>query len=448
MKPVLRFALTLLALIALASAGPGAQSAATQKPPDPRPAAPAEAAATQKPAETPQELPDEAKAFNTAMAEKNPLKRVELLEKFIADNPKATSTLLSTAKSQVSSSLLAALKDARAKYQTVIDTELEDAKKTADTRPMYSTYNNIASRLANAGVYSEEAEDLARKGLAGMDERTYFENRKKQYDRSLATYEKILAAYEKQTTAAKGGKPAAAPAGQPESGTIAVTAGGAAAVSSGGTGPAAPAAPAAPAGARGGTPGATAGPNYRFATKDGVMQASLAPPRPAPSTPATPPAPRAPTKPTMPTDEEMRTALKSERASAQATLGQILMKRGKADEGQMVLREAYAAKPAASTRATIARALYDSAKKAGNDNDQLEYLTVLVLAGRPTADELKDLDAVYRKTHNGSADGMESMLDARWRRDNVRFAVTPYSRPANVKPTGRTVLAEVFPGAG
>ncbi len=445
MKPVLRFASALLALIALASAGPGARSAATQKPPEPKPAAPAEAAAAQKPAETPQELPDEAKAFNAAMAEKNSLKRVELLEKFIADNPKATSSLLSMAKSQVSSSLLAALKEARAKYQTVIDTELEDAKKTAETRPMYSTYNNIASRLVNAGVFSEEAEDLARKGLAGMDERTYAENRKRQYERALSTYEKNLAAYEKQTAAAKDGKPAAAPAGQPDSGTFAVTAGGAAAVMSGGT---APAAAAAPAGARGGTPEATAGPNYRFATKDGVMQASLAPPRPAPSTPATPPAPRAPTKPTMPTDEEMRAALKSERASAQATLGQILMKRGKADEGQMVLKEAYAAKPPASARATIARALYDSARKAGNDNDQLEYLTVLALAGRPTADELKDLDAVYRKTHNGSVDGLESMLDARWRRDNVRFAVTPYTRPASTKPTGRTVLAEVFPGSG
>ena len=128
MKHVLRFTLALLALVALAVAMPGAQSAA-QKPPDPKAADQAPAAATQKPAETPQELPDEAKAFNTAMAEKNPLKRVELLEKYIADNPKATAMLLSMARSNVQTSLLAALKDVSARYQKVIDTELEDGEE-------------------------------------------------------------------------------------------------------------------------------------------------------------------------------------------------------------------------------------------------------------------------------------------------------------------------------
>ncbi len=414
MKHAIRSTLALLALLAITAAGPGAQTVAPQKPLDPKAADQAAPAATQTPAEAPQELPDEAKAFNTAMAEKNPLKKVELLEKFIADNPKANQSLLGRARSQVQTSLLDAMKDAGSRYQKIIDTELADAKKTTDTRPMYSTYNSIASRLATAGVYSDDAEDMARKGLAGMDERTYFENRKRAYDRSLA-------AYEKQAANWKDGKYIAPPAG---------------------------ASPVAPAGARGGGPGVASGPNYRFVTKDGITQASIAPPRPALATPATPPAPRPPTKPTMPTDEEMRTALRSERASAQATLGQILMKRGKADEGVKVLKEAYAARPASSAMAAVARSLYDAAKTAGNDTDQLEYLTALALSGRGTADEFKALDAVFSKTHNGSLDGLEAMLDARWRRDHVRFGVTPYARPANAKPTGRTVLAEVFPGSG
>jgi hypothetical protein len=317
----------------------------------------------------------------------------------------------------VQTSLLAALKDANTRYQKVIDTDLEEAKKNADTRPLYMTYNNIASRFVTAGVYSGEAEDMARKGLAGMDEKTYFGFRKGAYDRSLA-------AYEKQAVNWKDGKYIAPPAG------------------------AAPAAAVPLGGARGGGAAAAAGPNYRFVTKDGITQASIAPPRPAPATPATPPAPRPPTKPTMPTEAEMRTALRSERASAQATVGQILTKRGKTDEGVKILKEAYAAKPAAFTMATVARSLYEAAKTAGNDNDQLEYLSALALTGRGTADEFKALDEVYKKTHNGSLDGLEAMLDARWRRDNVRFGVTPYTRPANTKPTGRTVLAEVFPGAG
>jgi hypothetical protein len=416
MKLPLRYVLVLLALLALASAGPSAQGGAAQKPPDPTAAA--AAAATQKPADTPQDLPDEAKAFNTAMGEKNPLKRVELLEKFIADNPKATSSLLSGARSNIQASLMAALKDVNARNQKIIETEIADAKKTTDTRPLYITYNSIASRLASAGIYSEEAETMARQGLAAMDEKTYFENRKRLYDRDRA-------AYEKQTANWKDGKYVPPPAGAAD------------AAPAGGRG-----------GARGGGPGAASGPSYRFVTKDGITQAAIAPPRPAPATPPAPRPPTKPTMPTMPTEPEMRTALRSERASPQATLGQILVKRGKTDEGVKVLKEAYAAKPAASTMATVARSLYEAAKTAGNDNDQLEYLSALALSGRGTADEFKALDEVYKTTHSGSLDGLEATLDARWRRDNVRFAVTPYTRPANVKPTGRTVLAEVFPGSG
>jgi len=175
-----------------------------------------------------------------------------------------------------------------------------------------------------------------------------------------------------------------------------------------------------------------------------VMQASLAPP--APPRPATPPRP--PTRPTMPTDDEMRASFRQERAGALATLGQILVKRGKTAEGEKALTEAYAAKPASYTMASIARVLAESAKKAGNDALQLEYLTVLALSGRITADETKEFEAVYRKTHNGSADGLEAMLDERYRRDHVRFAVTPFARKPPARATGKTVLAEVFPGAG
>jgi tetratricopeptide (TPR) repeat protein len=400
MARVLRFALVLSALVAVATARPLAQGAAGQKPPDPKPAA-AAADAAPKPAEPAQELPADAKAFNAAAGEKDPLKRVAALEKFIADNPKASPMLLSMARSQVNSSALTAYKESRAKFISQAEKDIADAAKRTDTMPAYSTYNRLASSLLNAGVYSEEAEDFARKGLAGMDERTYMEMRKKQYERSLA-------AYEKMTARAAGAKPEPPPPGAA-------------------TEPSSPPAP-----------------NYRFATKDGVMQASLAPP--APPRPATPPRP--PTRPTMPTDDELRASLKSERTAALATLGQILVKRGKTVEGEKALAEAYAAKPASSTMAAIARVLADSAKKAGNDALQLEYLTVLALSGRITADETKDFEAAYRKSHNGSLDGLEAMLDERYRRDHVRFAVTPFTRKPPAKPTGKTVLAEIFPGAG
>jgi hypothetical protein len=401
-KP-LRSALAVLALVVATASWPRAQEGAAQKPPDQKPAA-APAADAQKPAEPAKELPDEAKAFNAAAGEKNPLKRAELLEKFIADNPKASSQLVNTARSQMNAAVLAAYKESRAKFVANAETEVADAAKRADTMPAYSTYNRLASQLVTAGIYSEEAEDFARKGLAAMNEGAYMDMRRKSYERMLASYEKAAAQAKQPKPVVIGAAAADAPA------------------------PAAPPAPASP--------------NYRFATKDGVMQASLAPP--APPRPAAPPRP--PTKPQMPTDDEMRTSFKSERASALATLGQVLVKRGKTEEGEKALAEAYAAKPASSTMAAISRTLAELAKKAGNDSLQLEYLTVLALSGRITADETKEFEAAYRKTHNDSLDGLEAMLDARYRREHTRFAVTPYTRPA--KPTGRTVLAEVFPGAG
>ena len=205
MPRLLRIASLMLALVAAATSWPRAQGGAGQKPPDAKPAA-AAAGDTQKPAEPAQELPADAKAFNAAAGEKNPLKRVEALEKFIADNPKASPMLLSAAKAQLTSSALAAFKDSRAKYLALAEKDIADAAKRTDTMPLYFTYNRLASALVTAGIFSEEAEDYARKGLAAMDERAYMESRKQQYERSLA-------AFERMTGTAAGAKPESASAG-------------------------------------------------------------------------------------------------------------------------------------------------------------------------------------------------------------------------------------------
>lgn len=405
-----------LALVAVAASSPLAQGAA--QPPPGGQAAPA-AAATQKPAEPAKELPADGKAFNAAAAEKDPMKRIAALEKFITDHPK--SMLAAMARSQITTIALNTYKDSRAKYLALTEKEIADATQRANMTPLYFTYNSIASRLLNAGIVTDEAEEYARKGLAGMDEATYLKSRKEAFARSLASYEKAVAA---QATPAAPAAPAA-PATPPAAPT-----------------PAAAAAPATPAAAA--APATPAAPIYRLTTVDGVTQASLAPP--APPRPATPPRP--PTKPTLPTDDALRASLKTERASAQATLGQILVKRGKTAEGEKILEEAYAAKPASFAMASIARTLSGSAKKAGNETRQLEFLTVLALTGRITADENKEFEALYRKTHNGSLDGLEPMLDEKYLREHSRFAVMPFARKAGEKPTGMTPLIEVFPGAG
>ena len=148
----------------------------------------------------------------------------------------------------------------------------------------------------------------------------------------------------------------------------------------------------------------------RHAGEPGAARAARAP--------ATPPRP-----PATADDADRRRrcgrACKSERASAQATLGQILMKRGKTDEGEKVLAEAYAAKPASSTMATIAQGRCPSRpRRPATTTTSSSTCTVLALSGRVTAGRVQGRSRrSTSKTHNGSLDGLEAMLDERYRRD-------------------------------
>ncbi len=383
-----RFTLVTVTLLALAWAGPRAQGTSGQKPPaanaKPEPATQA-APAPAKPAEiAPEDYPPDFKAFNEAGREKDAQKRVQAMEKFIADNPK--SMLVSVAKSQVQSGVLAAFREARKKYLDGVKTRIEAAKASENLVPAYNSYNGAASEMFNAGLY-EEAEEHARTGLSLMDEQKYIEMRKQAAQRML------------DAAAKRAASPAPAP-----------------------------------------PPEATGGLTYSVSMSGGVIVAKPIM-RAAAAATAKPPAP-----PPMPTDQQLRTSFRSEKAGAQAVLGQILLKRGKTEEGERILKEAFAARPASSTMATIARLLTESAKKAGDDTAQLGYLTVLALSGRMTAAERQDFDAVFRKTHGGSLDGIEEMLDERYRRENPRFEVTPFAPKS--PPTGRAVLVEMFTGAG
>lgn len=336
-----------------------------------------------------QELPADWKAFNEIANEKDVMKRAEAYEKFVKDYPQ--SDLVSMAKNQIQSTMLSVLKTSSARYRDIIAAQLETAK-AGNQATLYSAYARAASDLLGTGILLEEAEGYSRQALSLMDEQKYVQYRQEQAQRSAEAF----------------AKRAANPV----------------------TAPAAAAAPAAPA-----------RPQMAFGTLNGAPVVRVAPPRPAPATP-----PPAPTAPRIPTQDELRAQFKSERTTHQATLGQILMKRNKTAEGEKVLREVYEAKPASYTLAGVARLLAESARKAGNDSEQVEFLSTLALTGRITAAEQKDLEAAYGKSHNGSLAGLEEMLDARYTRDNPRFKVEPANRPS--APNPRAVLAEDFTGAG
>jgi hypothetical protein len=143
----------------------GAQSpVAIQKPPDPQAvqgAAKAREAqarpADAKPDAAQEELPPDFKAFNDAGKEGDSLKRAEAYEKFITDFPK--SPLVSTARNQIQSNVLATLKKSQAKYQELVKTQVETAKQGENPARLRSTYSRIASDSLSAGALLDQGGD-------------------------------------------------------------------------------------------------------------------------------------------------------------------------------------------------------------------------------------------------------------------------------------------------
>lgn len=396
MKGNARVGMVTIAIVALSLAAAGTQGqTAGQEPPGAKPAQ-ATATGTQvKPADaktdaSKEDMPADFTAFNNAGKEKDLIRRAEAYEKFIADHPK--SMLVTVARTQIQSTLLATLKTAQAKYLDAMQQQIETAKKSTSASALSSTYGRLASSLLSAGIMLEQAEEYGRSALSSMDEAKYIQERKVAAQRAADAFAK--------RAAEKPAAEAAVPTPPPASG-------------------------------------------FSMSMVDGVPFAKPLAARPATAAarPATPPA-----APRVPTDDEIRTSFRAEKASVQATLGQVLLKRGKTAEGEAMLKEALAARQAAATMATIARALAGSAKKAGDESGQLEYLSALALSGRITKEEQQDLEALYRKSHSGSIDGLEAMLDERFLRTATKVEVKPSTRPA--KSTDRAVLAEMFAGAG
>lgn len=138
---------------------------------------------------------------------------------------------------------------------------------------------------------------------------------------------------------------------------------------------------------------------------------------------------------------------KTGRLSALVTLGQIYDRRGKLSDAEKAFKEAFDMRLRGAPAAAAALKLAEYAKRAGRESDQFEYLTALALTGRMKLPERATYEALYKKQHGGSLDGLEAMLDERFHAQNPKLVhVTPYARTKN--RTNRVVLAEIFTGAG
>jgi len=159
---------TFLPLIAgvLVTAGLAQEAA---KPDAPKPETPK--AETAKPAA--REMPADVQALFDARRITDPQKKIEALEKVIADHPK--STTVDQARSEILSTLIKASPDNRQAIQTQAQ-KMVDAVQPADRARVMNT---VAVRLLDSGILLEDAERFASQSIKLLDEKAYVAGLKK-----------------------------------------------------------------------------------------------------------------------------------------------------------------------------------------------------------------------------------------------------------------------------
>ena len=146
----------------------------------------------------------------------------------------------------------------------------------------------------------------------------------------------------------------------------------------------------------------------------------------------------------VPTQEDLARRFADVRAGRLATLGLVELKLGRTAVAQKLLEESYAVTP---STATVTGALGEIAVKAGDDAKAMDYLVSARLSGRAPDSANQAFETLYRKSHNGSLDGVEARLDAEYRKRFPNPIHLPAYQPTE-KRSDRVVLAEVFTGSG
>jgi thiol-disulfide isomerase/thioredoxin len=146
----------------------------------------------------------------------------------------------------------------------------------------------------------------------------------------------------------------------------------------------------------------------------------------------------------VPTRDALLKDFAETRASRIGVLGRVELKLGHTAEAQELLEESYAIMP---TDAKVTAALGELAAKAGDDAKAMDYLLTARLTGHAPDTANQAFEALYRKGHNGSLDGLETMLDTEYRKRFPNPIHMQAYQPTE-KRSDRVVLAEVFTGSG
>jgi hypothetical protein len=126
----------------------------------------------------------------------------------------------------------------------------------------------------------------------------------------------------------------------------------------------------------------------------------------------------------------------------EATLGRVKFKEGEIGPSKALLDKALREDPDNSTAAAYRGEI---AAKEGNEQQALTHLTRARLTGKLERSQEELLASLYQKLHPDSSNNLDAYLDASY----ARLFPNPV-RPARFKgkEAGRTVLAELFTGAG
>jgi thiol-disulfide isomerase/thioredoxin len=146
----------------------------------------------------------------------------------------------------------------------------------------------------------------------------------------------------------------------------------------------------------------------------------------------------------IPAVEDLAKEFAELRAARIGTLGRVEMKLGRTAEARKLLEESYAVTP---DDAKVAGALGEMAAQAGNDAKAMDYLIPVRLSGHAPDSANRAFEAIYKKNHNGSLDGVEAMLDTEYHKRFPNPIHLEAYKPTE-KRSDRVVLAEVFTGSG
>lgn len=142
-------------------------------------------------------------------------------------------------------------------------------------------------------------------------------------------------------------------------------------------------------------------------------------------------------------EQDLAKELKTGRSRNLDTLGRIYLKQGKTKQARKLLKEALKLEPDLTT------AMLGMAEIEASDGDQkaaLELYTNAAVKAPLKKTDRQQMEQAYRVTHNDSLNGLEDLLDEKYKKLNAginfaHFQPTP-------KRSNRTALAELFTGSG